>query len=72
MLAEDAVRKVSHDAPNDEAEGKLAEQRVRIEMVPAEKQNDQRNNRNERKQTILAGERTPRGTSVLPINEPTI
>jgi hypothetical protein len=37
MLADDAVHEISHDAADDQAEGKLAKNRVRVEMAAAKK-----------------------------------
>lgn len=69
VLAKNAVDEITHNASDDEAKSELAQERVRVEMVAAEKQNDQRNNRDNRQCSVFPGERTPGRARVLPVHE---
>lgn len=69
VLPENAIHQIAHDASNHQAKGELAEQRVRVEMVPAEKKDYKRRDRDERQRTVFTGERTPRRPGVLPMHK---
>src|SRR5690349_1163867 len=59
VLAHQAVHEISHDAANDQTEGELSEESMRVEVAPAEKQNHQRDRRYEGEHAVFSGERTP-------------
>lgn len=69
MLADNPVHEISHDAADDQSKGELTQHRMRVEMVPAEKQDDQRGDGDKREQSILAGKRAPGGAGILPVND---
>lgn len=69
MLPQNPVGEVPHDAANDEAKSKLPQQRVRVEVVPAEKQDDERGDGDERERAVLARKRAPGRAGVLPMDE---
>lgn len=69
VLPQNPVREVPHDAADDEAEGELSQQRMRVEVVPAEKQDDERGDGDEGQPVVFARERAPGSAGVLPMNE---
>ena len=63
------VGEVAGDAAEDQAEGDLAGQRVRVEMVPREKQRDEGEERDEGERAVVAAEEAPRRAGVAPVDE---
>jgi hypothetical protein len=69
FMADQPVGKISGDAAEDEPERNLADERVRIEMMPREKQRDEREQADERERAVVAAEQTPRRAGVAPMDE---
>lgn len=63
------VCEISRDAAENESEGNLPRQFVRVEVMSREKQGDERKQRNEGECGIVAAKQTPRRAGVAPVNE---
>jgi len=64
-----AVEQVAGDAAEDEAKGDASGQRVGIEMVPRQKQCDEREQRDERERAVIAAKQAPRRAGIAPMHE---
>jgi len=64
-----AVSEVAGDAAENQAEGNLAGQRVRTEVVAREKQRDEREQGDQSECGVVAAEETPRRAGVAPVNQ---
>ena len=64
-----AVGEVPGDATKDQAKGDLAQERARVKMMPAQEENEQRGQRDDGEQLVVAAEQTPRGAGVAPMHE---
>src|SRR6185312_5184651 len=69
LLPKNPVHQIPRDAANHQPERKLPQQRVRIKMVPAEIQDDQGRDGDERQEAVLPAERTPRRAGIFPIHK---
>ena len=63
------VGQIPGDAAEDESERNLTGQCMRIEVMPGEKQGDERKNGDKRKRVIVAAEKTPGRAGIAPMNE---
>jgi len=64
-----AIGEVPGDAAEDESECDLPGQRVRVEMVPREKQRDESDEGDERERAVVAAKQAPRSAGVAPMDE---
>ena len=64
-----AVGEVAGDAAENQAEGNLAGERVRTEMMAREKQRDEREQGDQGERGVIAAEETPRRAGVAPVNQ---
>ena len=64
-----AVGEVAGDAAENQAEGNLAGQRVRIKMMAREKQRDEREQGDQGERDVVAAEKAPRRAGVAPVNK---
>ena len=69
MPCNDPIDQIADDAAADEPEGGLAQSCSSFEMAPAEKKNDQGNDRDQRQQGIVSTEQAPGGAGVVPVNQ---
>src|SRR5205807_7558667 len=72
VAVSEAVHQITSNAAENQPERKLAEQRVRIKVVPGKKQHQQRHQRENGQQLIAAGElieQAPRRAGVAPMAE---
>src|SRR5512134_926845 len=58
------VGEVAGDAAEDQPEGDLPRERARVEMMPAQKKHQQRNQRDDGEQFVVAAEEAPRRAGV--------
>jgi len=63
------VGEISGDAAKNESERNLPGQRMGIEMVPREKQSDEREQRDERERAVVAAKQAPGRAGVAPVDE---
>ena len=64
-----AVSEIARDAAENQAEGNLAGQRVRINMMPREKQRDEREEGDDGERDIVSAEEAPSRARVAPVHE---
>src|SRR5689334_12965032 len=63
------VREISGDAAEDQAKGELSQGCARLEVMPAEKQNEQRDKRDDGQQFVVSAKHAPGCAGVAPVNE---
>ena len=64
-----AIGQITGDAAKNQAEGDLAGQRVRIEVMPREEQRDEGEEHDDDEGAVVAAENVPRCAGVTPVNE---
>ena len=64
-----AVSEVAGDAAENQAEGNLAGERVRTEVVARKKQRDEREQGDQGERGVVAAEEAPRCAGVAPVNQ---
>jgi hypothetical protein len=69
FMVDQAVGEVPGDAAENQAEGDLAGQRMRIEMMAREEEREQREQSHEDQRAVVAAEEAPCGAGVTPMNE---
>ena len=69
FMADQPVGEIARNAAEQQAEGDLAGQFVRVEMVPREKERDEGEEHDDDERAVVAAEEAPRRAGVAPVNE---